>query len=745
RRVMRRLAAAFACIAMLGALSAHAQPTAPANPMLTQTIGAEASSLDFSWEAADHADGIGGYIVHLSGDDFNFSRNEAQNSLPPSASITGLDIIFLRVGKAVSAGTSLKFTGLQPATTFKARIRAYNLGANPQNGAWSAVVRAATANGPPGPPTFREAPLLGHKSVTLSWNAPNDGGALITGYKARWSLQSARGMYLNPAGAAGEDIPGGASVRMHTFTGLINQEAYLLEFAAVNTHGTGSWLGAQGIPELASGAVCLGNAAIPDRDACAAAADAGYILSKNLSGAQPIVVTAVQVKHPSLPVAVFTLKTTDGDNAIQANTDIEGSLPALHGATLTTAGGGGAVSATFSLTPKASGDGGSLHIEYTLTASDANIDSVTDTAFIGTSLTLASAGIRITAANADGACPAAHNAAVTAFTLTEGGDATGLCVSLAADPSANTPISCAVGNADLITVTPADLTFTSANWRTAQPLSVRAPDNNRAVAADSTDTLTCRGATGDYANATVNASITITDTDMLAATGALTATATIRENAGAQTVTITATLDAGATPSEACRVDVDFGGSIGAGEVMAVNGVDFRLPSLFPAITIPAGALTGSISFIVEPIQDDDDAAEVMSFLAEPANCSGTAAIIFGEVDIRIVEFIFGMLDGVAGATYKDGILVARYLAGARGADLTAGLGLADEVAAIAGADIGGSLHLLDVDGVNGTTMADGIMIARYHLGVVSGAGLTDGQADASKEATVTDNIVNLP
>ncbi|MGR3915060.1 MAG: hypothetical protein OD918_11230, partial [Gammaproteobacteria bacterium] len=61
-----------------------------------------------------------------------------------------------------------------------------------------------------------------------------------------------------------------------------------------------------------------------------------------------------------------------------------------------------------------------------------------------------------------------------------------------------------------------------------------------------------------------------------------------------------------------------------------------------------------------------------------------------------------------------------------------------------AAAVIDGNMPLLDVDEDSEITMADGIMIARYALGVTSGAALIDGQAASSKLSTVMTNIGNL-
>ncbi|MGR3985102.1 MAG: hypothetical protein OD817_07630, partial [Gammaproteobacteria bacterium] len=90
-----------------------------------------------------------------------------------------------------------------------------------------------------------------------------------------------------------------------------------------------------------------------------------------------------------------------------------------------------------------------------------------------------------------------------------------------------------------------------------------------------------------------------------------------------------------------------------------------------------------------------------------------------------------------------DGILISRYLLGLRGDSLTAGLAdLKDDAAGIAGR-IAAAGEDFDVDGKNGVNAADGIMIARYMLGVISGEGLTAGQSDASPDTTAT-NIKNL-
>ncbi|MDA8007086.1 MAG: fibronectin type III domain-containing protein [Gammaproteobacteria bacterium] len=96
----------------------------------------------------------------------------------------------------------------------------------------------------------------------------------------------------------------------------------------------------------------------------------------------------------------------------------------------------------------------------------------------------------------------------------------------------------------------------------------------------------------------------------------------------------------------------------------------------------------------------------------------------------------------------NDGILIARYLAGLRGAALGAGLNLSTNGAETAELSLSGDLSQLDVDGNGAVTVHDGVLIARYLLGVRSrtALSLTAGVAgsDAEVVEAIVDNIVNL-
>ena len=207
----------------------------------------------------------------------------------------------------------------------------------------------------------------------------------------------------------------------------------------------------------------------------------------------------------------------------------------------------------------------------------------------GTFLQIAeSAGVNFTTADADGSCPASNNAALTALSLIEAGDAAVLCMSLQSAPAANVSLACTVRDAQLVEV-PAARVFTAANYARAQALSLRAPDNNVANGAESAETLTCI-ATGDaaYARLAKTLALNITDTDAVAATGTLDA-GNISENDGAQMVEISATLDGEIASPTDCTVTVAIGTSaLAAGDVLAVAPGDYAAFTA-PAITIAAG------------------------------------------------------------------------------------------------------------------------------------------------------------
>ncbi|MDA8021778.1 MAG: fibronectin type III domain-containing protein, partial [Gammaproteobacteria bacterium] len=354
-------------------------------------------------------------------------------------------------------------------------------------------------------------------------------------------------------------------------------------------------------------------------------------------------------------------------------------------------------------------------------------------------------GIQITAPDTDGTCPVSHNAATAAATLAEGGDAVNLCVSLGEQPDNDVTLACAVAGAAPVTAAPAQLQFTTSNWETAQALALSIADNNLAHGTRAA-TLTCTASTtsGDvYDGALIRVALTATDDDSLPASGTLRA-GEVSEAGGEQSVAITAALGGSVAPGADCAVTVTVGSAAiagTAGDALAQSPGDYSALGAAPAITIAAGQLSGSGNMRVTPAVDSDLQTESIP-LSAAASCDGVS-VDFGAAEILIRDTFNPNVDGADGADWKDGVLIARYLAGARGEELTAGLaaqGATLDAAGIAAKIRDGvQLGSLDLDGANGTTLADGIMLTRYLLGMRAGDGITT-RMSGTAEATVISN-----
>ncbi|MGR3913451.1 MAG: fibronectin type III domain-containing protein [Gammaproteobacteria bacterium] len=503
-----------------------------------------------------------------------------------------------------------------------------------------------------------ETPTVLSRSLALNWTAPSDnGGAPVTGYKVRWAAESAPETYLNTDGAAGIDAPGGANAASYTITGLSDRIAYQVQIAAANTYGATAWTAAQsatpatGVVEAAICIFAKVRGAVSYAQ-CLAAAESGYQISKSNGGAHEFVVVAY-LSGAFGPLvggtsANFTLiASADLANPLLANADIEGALPG-DGAEIEISDGTTNARATFALTPKTSGNGGRLN--FTFAASGTITDGTADVPLAdlaanqiqGTFLQISeSADVNFTAADADGSCPAANNAALTALSLAEAGDAAVLCMSLQSAPAANVSLTCTVRDARLIDV-PGAREFTAANYARAQAFRLRAPDNNVANGAQSAETLTCI-ATGDaaYARLAKTLALNITDTDAVAATGALSA-GNISENGGAQMVEITATIGGSIASPTDCTVTVEIGTaqiSPTLGDALAAAPGDYAAFSP-PVITIAAGELSGSAMVAVTPVADgaSDAASESIPLAATALLCGGAATIDFGDAEIVIFD-----------------------------------------------------------------------------------------------------------
>ena len=155
----------------------------------------------------------------------------------------------LEGGEPVAVGadrTSYTFTGLARGRSYRATVRAVNaLGTSPAS-AYSAYVPIASTL--PSTPAAAGISAVG-QSVTLSWQAPDDGGSPITRYTVRLS----DGTEATVAGTA----------TSHTFTALA-PGAYTGSVAATNVNGTSGYSAASATASvLAAPAIAQVSATAP--------------------------------------------------------------------------------------------------------------------------------------------------------------------------------------------------------------------------------------------------------------------------------------------------------------------------------------------------------------------------------------------------------------------------------------------------------------------------------------------------
>ncbi len=299
---------------------------------------------------------------------------------------------------------------------------------------------------------------------------------------------------------------------------------------------------------------------------------------------------------------------------------------------------------------------------FTLTPTDDDIDEADETL----SVTGTTTGLSVTSTTATITDDDTRGVTVSATTLSvpEGSTAT-YTVVLTSEPTATVTVtpSRASGSTD-VTFSPSSLSFTTDDWKTAQTVTVAAADDDDAD--NDTATLAHAVSGGDYGTNSVTASdveVTVSDDETASTTVALSVNpASVAEDAGATTVTVTGTLDGTARTTDT-SVTVEVGASSDA----AMEGTDYTTVADF-TLTIDAGETTGTATFTLTPTDDDlDEADEILSVTGthmtididtDPANLeeltvTGTSATITDD-DTRGVTVTPTALDVTEGsnATY---------------------------------------------------------------------------------------------
>ena len=135
---------------------------------------------------------------------------------------------FTTFSRSASTATSATVTGLTRGTAYTFKVAAVNsLGAGTYSTASSSITPPVTV---PGQVT-NVTGTAGDTQVSLSWTAPDNGGASITDYVVQYSSNSGTNWTSG----------GTTSTSPATVTNLVNGTAYQFRVAAVNSIGTGSF------------------------------------------------------------------------------------------------------------------------------------------------------------------------------------------------------------------------------------------------------------------------------------------------------------------------------------------------------------------------------------------------------------------------------------------------------------------------------------------------------------------------
>ena len=190
----------------------------------------------------------------------------------------------------------------------------------------------------------------------------------------------------------------------------------------------------------------------------------------------------------------------------------------------------------------------------------------------------------------------------TALAIDEGADAS-YTVALASQPTAEVTVAVSATGADGLTVTPASLTFTAADWSVPRQVTVAAAQD--ADGADEAAVVAHDATGGDYGDESAQVTVRVADDETPSTAVALTAQPpAVAEGGGSRDVTVTATLNAAPRKTEtavAVTVQPEAATPGAAADWAPVDGF---------TITIPAGQPSAAATFTLAPVADDVDEAD---------------------------------------------------------------------------------------------------------------------------------------
>ncbi len=191
-----------------------AMSTVPGAPTSPSAIATSATKIDLSWTAPSNN---GGYPIT----GYKIEYKKGTGSYLPLVSNTA------------NTTTSYSHTGLTTGSSYTYKISAISsIGTSTASSEVSATPTTTSAPTVPSAPTGLTATAASATQINLSWTAPSNGGAAITGYKIEYKAGSGSYSVLVANTAS--------TSTTYSHTGLAADTAYTYKISAVNSVGTGT-------------------------------------------------------------------------------------------------------------------------------------------------------------------------------------------------------------------------------------------------------------------------------------------------------------------------------------------------------------------------------------------------------------------------------------------------------------------------------------------------------------------------
>ena len=239
-------------------------------------------------------------------------------------------------------------------------------------------------------------------------------------------------------------------------------------------------------------------------------------------------------------------------------------------------------------------------------------------------------------------------------TVAEAGGTATYTVELDTEPTGTVTVAVASADTRIVTVSPATLRFTAANWNSAQAVAVTGVNDDVDNTDDERSAMVTHTPSGGGYGAGEAASLEVSVTDDDAAPAGIVLTvdpSSVNESAIAGSrVAVTATVAGTTRYADAKTVMV----TVGAGDDSATQGEDYREVADF-TVTIAAGASSGTEAFTLTSMDDSVDEADEIITVAgtlQEVTVTGTAVTLLDDDPAPTLSITGSSVDeGATGAT----------------------------------------------------------------------------------------------